>query len=55
VRIKSFTADLAFSFQGYTWTRFYVQPFDPALNPIPALVTEKRNVTNIVLSMGMSF
>jgi len=55
VKIHNFTADLGLAFHSFTWTRFYLQDFDPVLNPIPAIVTEKRNVTDIVVSIGMGF
>jgi hypothetical protein len=55
VRIKNFTADLGLAFNSFTWTRFYLQSFDPTLWPVTAVATEKRSVTDIVLSIGMVF
>lgn len=55
VRVQSFSADLTFESVRYDWSRFFLQPFDPLLNPVAATTQETRSLLNISLQTTMRF
>jgi hypothetical protein len=54
-RIEEFGLDLTYERTSYNLDTYFLQDFDPILNPQPALVSEHRSLTNIVLSTSMRF
>jgi hypothetical protein len=55
VKIHDFNADLTLERQSYDFSGWFLQPFDPFLNPIPATVEEKRTFMNLILNLGWRF
>jgi hypothetical protein len=55
VRIQNFSADLGVERISYDTDRFFLQDFDPILNPLPALVQEKRSLMNLTFATRMRF
>jgi hypothetical protein len=55
VTIDNFGADLTFERVSYDTDRFFLQDFDPLLNPIPAMVEERRNLINVSFATRMQF
>lgn len=55
VRIENFSADLSVERVSYDTDRFFLQDFDPLLNPLPSVVQEKRSLMNLSFATRMRF
>lgn len=55
VRIETFTADFAVERVGYDYDRFFLNSFDPVVNPVAAIARENRGLINLSLTTRMRF
>lgn len=55
VRVQNWSADLTVERTSYDVDRFFLQDFDPMLNPLPATTQETRRLMNITFSTRMWF
>jgi hypothetical protein len=54
-QIQEWEVDLSWERTSYDVQTYFLQDFDPVLNPQPAVVAEHRSLTNLVLSASMRF